>query len=163
YGSGSARLFATVGSFSDNVQAPDSFIVTTATPWPSSMANGDSAQLKFGLLNSPTGCLAGQRFREGNRHRTQHGVSQQRQHVYVPITSADGITVGGYGYTNNTGDYDIQVPANNPPGTASYNVSVLVPTGMFPTTPSTVGGILISAGQTDGNHNFGFAPYQIIT
>jgi prepilin-type N-terminal cleavage/methylation domain-containing protein len=161
--SGQARLFASVGGYSVTVTAPDSFALTTTNPMSGTMANGGSATVRFGIAHAEIGTIKGMVFRDTDKDGMYDLGEPGMQNVYVAVTPDGGATIAGYQFTDNLGNYSIDVPANNPPGDKPYHVTCLPPAGFFPTTPTSLGPILISGGQTITGKNFGFAPYSTIT
>ena len=61
--------------------------------------------------------------------------------TWVGVTTDGGVTVQGYAYTDGTGNYEITVPANDPPHTNAYSVFIVPPAGFFPTNSTTIGSL----------------------
>jgi prepilin-type N-terminal cleavage/methylation domain-containing protein len=160
---GFATFFAQSGGYSISCTPPDSYVVVTANPVTGSMTNGGSATALFGLSNAPTGHIKGRVFNDNNRNGVLDAGEPGITNVWVGVSADGGVSVPGFAYTDANGDYDIQVPANNPPGTLPYYVLCVVPAGKFPTSATAIGPLLLSAGQTLTGKNFGIASYQIIT
>lgn len=160
---GNARLFAPVGSFSVAVTPPDSFTTTTPNPVSGTMTDGGSQNVSFGLSNIPVGQIGGYVFRDNNRNGTRDGGEGGLANVWVGVTNDGGVTVLGYDYTDASGVYEIQAPANDPPGTQPYSIFCIPPAGYFPTSSTAIGSILLGAGQQLSDRNFGMVGYQIIT
>lgn len=159
---GVARLFAAVGAWTATVTVPDSFLMTTANPVSGSMANGDSTTVLYGMAAGVSGNVTGRVFRDVNRNGYQDGGETGFENVWVGVANASGSTIG-YDYTDAAGDYDIEVIANDPPGTQHYSVGLIVPSGFYPTTTTSIGGLQLSAGEVLSGQNFGVAGFQVIT
>lgn len=158
------NLFASPGNWSVSLSLPDSFIVNT-TPYPvtGTMINGDSAFVRIGLKKSLTGFISGKVFRDSNRDGVWQSGETGIQNVWVGVTNDGGYTTLGYAYTDASGNYNIQVPINDPPHTKPYGVYFIPPGGNFPTTPTSINGLWVQTAATVANNNFGVAGYTVIT
>jgi len=160
---GLASFFAQAGNYDLSCTPPDSFVVVTANPVSGNMPDGGSQTQRFGLQSAATGYVKGRVFNDNNRNGVMEAGETGIQNVWVGVTPDGGVTVAGFMYTDANGDFDIQVTANNPPGTMPYYITCVIPAGKYPTGTTAIGPILLSAGQTISNNNFGVAGYQIIT
>lgn len=161
--SGYSTHFSPVGNYTVTATPPDSFIATTTNPVSGTMVDGGSASYSFGLKQSAMSTFQGKVFTDNNRNGTLDGGEAGIQGVWVGVTPDAGLTVMGYQYTDVNGDFDIDVPSNNPPGTNPYYVMTVVKQGYFPTSSTSMGPYVVSGGQTTSNVNFGEVGYQIIT
>jgi prepilin-type N-terminal cleavage/methylation domain-containing protein len=162
-GSGVTRLFASVGAFTVSLSPPVGNVVTSAHPYSSTMADGGTDSVAFGIGGVPTGTIAGKVFTDNNRNGVLDGGEAGVQNVWVGASPDGGLTVVGYQYTNASGDYTLTVPANDPPGTQPYYVTMIVPNGYYPTGSTSLGPELVQASQNLTGRNFGVASFQIIT
>src|SRR5204863_8153787 len=62
-----------------------------------------------------------------------------------------------------TGNYDLATPINDPPHTNAYSVYTIPPSGYFPTTSMSIGGLWLRQTPALNNNNFGMSNFQIIT
>ena len=51
---------------------------------------------------------------------------------------------------------------NDPPGTEPYYVYIVPPSGFYATSPMSLGPVLLQAGQSLSNYNFGLSGFQVI-
>jgi len=161
--SGQLVLFTTTGAYTVTCQAPDSMVVTTPNPVTGSMTNGGSASIEFGVSSSAMGKVTGKVYVDANRNGALDSGESGIADVWVAVTRDAGITVSGYAYTDASGNYQINAPANDPPHTQAYSVYTVPPTGYFPTGPTSLGGVWVQANVTVPNNNFGMASFQVIT
>lgn len=162
-GYGEARLFAQTGGFVASATVPDSMIATTASSLSGTMTNGGSDGASVGLKVSANGFLRGQVFRDNNRNGVPDGTDAGLSNVWVGATTDGGLTIQGYVYTDASGNFQITVPANDPPRTRPYTVFMVPPAGFYPTNSTMIPNAYVQVGQTVSGHNFGMASYQIIT
>ncbi len=162
-GSGYSSLFAQTGGYSVTVTPPDSYIVSTPNPVAGVMTTGGSTSETFGVTQVPMGKVRGKVFRDNNRNAAYDAGEPGIPNVWVGVTPDGGVTVHGYAYTDVNGDYEVEVPANDPPATTPDYAMVIVPSGYFPTGTTSVGPLWIQASQTLTGNNFGMAAYQVIT
>lgn len=162
-GSGNDSLFADLGAFTVTATMPDSFVATTTHPLTGTMTNGGSASYTLGLSRSPVGTVSGNVFQDINRNGVKDSGEPGKGLVWVGVSSDAGLTLAAYTTTNAGGDFTMTVPANNPPGTRPYAVYIIVPSGFFPTTTSSRGPLLLSAGQAVTGQNFGLDGFQKIS
>lgn len=160
---GEARLFASTGNYSLSCDAPESLRVTTTNPVLGTMTNGGSGAWSFGLVKQSTGRVKGRVFIDSNRNGQLDGAEQGIADVWVGVTNDGGLTVVGYATTDAAGDYEIVVPANDPPHTTAYTVYTIPPGGYFPTGSTAIGNLWVQANALLTGRNFGMANYQIIT
>lgn len=160
--SGMAQLFSPTGSFSVTAAGPDSFTFTTPNPVSGSMANGGSASISFGLTKTQIGTLQGTVFRDNNRDGVLNVGESGIANVWVGVTNDGGVTIQGFKYTDASGNYSINVPINQPPGTKAYSIMCIVPPGYYPTSTTSISPIWVTANSTQTNKNFGMSAYQII-
>jgi len=160
---GVARQFVKTGAFTATLTVPDSLTCTTTNPYSGTMLAGDSVIVNFALTATPPGYVNGKVYRDDNRNGVADGGEPGIQNVYVSVVSGGGAVTQGYAYTDASGNYSITVPSNNPPGTNLYYVTVVPPPGFFPSTSTSLGPLLVNAGQTLSGKNFGMAAYQIIS
>lgn len=160
---GSAQVFAQTGGYSIATTVPDSMTATTASTFSGSMTNGGSASYDVGLQKGVNGYVNGRVFRDNNRNGVADGTDAGLSNVWVGVTTDGGVTVQGYSFTDATGNFNITVPANDPPRTQAYTVFMTPPAGFFPTTTTALGNVWVQGGVTVANQNFGMASYQIIT
>jgi len=156
-------LFAPAGACSVGVTPPDSFVATTTNPVTLTIADHDSHSLSFGIFKPVIGTVRGKVFRDTDRDGVLDAGEEGVQNVWVGVTTDGGITVPGYATTDASGNYSIDVPANDPPRTAPYTIMSLPPAGFFPTNSTTIGGIYLQAGQTLTGKDFGIASFTVIT
>jgi prepilin-type N-terminal cleavage/methylation domain-containing protein len=159
---GKVRLFAPAGPVTVMATAPDSFFITSTNPQSGTMVDGDSTLFYFGNSNAPMGTVGGRVFRDNDRDGVLDAGEAGIEGVWVGITP-DGNSIKAYGYTDVNGDFSINAPANNPPGTEQYYTMVIVPGGYYATSTTSVGPYLLSGGQTISGHNFGCVAFQVIT
>lgn len=160
---GAASFFAQTGGYSLSATPPDSYVVVTSNPATGTMTNGGSQTQRFGLRSASTGVVTGRVFSDNNRNGVLDAGEAGITGVWVGVSPDGGVTVLGFMNTDANGDFNLQVASNNPPGTQPYYIMCVVPGGKFPTTTTAIGPILLSAGQTIANNNFGVASYQVIT
>ncbi|OGF18258.1 MAG: hypothetical protein A2W00_15405 [Candidatus Eisenbacteria bacterium RBG_16_71_46] len=161
--SGLARLFVASGGYVCTVVPPDSLTPTTPNPVSGTMATGDSASIGFGLRPTPNGTIQGTVFRDDNRNGTKGGAEVGVANVWVAVTKNGGATVLGSAYTDANGAYSIDVPMNKPPMTTPYSIEIIVPSGYFPTSPTSITGVWVQDSDVLTNKNFGIVGFQIIT
>jgi prepilin-type N-terminal cleavage/methylation domain-containing protein len=162
--SGKVRLFANAGAWSCTVTAPESSSVTSPNPFTSTMLNGDSASIAFGILKGQVGTISGSVYTDNNKNGVKDAGEAGIQNVWVGITPDGGLTVKGYAYTDASGNYSISnVPINDPPHTQALYAMAIVPTGFFPTTTTSIGPIWLQDAQTISGQNFGMSSFQRIT
>jgi len=159
---GHATLFAPAGGYSVSVEAPDSFLVVGTNPQSGSMADGDSTSHYFGISGAAIATVRGKVYRDTDRDGIYDAGEPGIEHVYVMVTP-DGISAEGYGYTDVSGDYSIDVPANNPPGTQPYFVMAVAPSSHYATSSLWLGPLMLTGGQIVTGHNFGMQTFQIIS
>jgi prepilin-type N-terminal cleavage/methylation domain-containing protein len=162
-GLGNATLWAPVGAYTVTATPPDSYAVTTTNPYSSSMVNGDSASIRFGVYHALTGVVRGTVFRDNNRNGVLDAGETGIQGVWVGVTPDGGITVPGYQYTDVNGQYSIQVAINDPPHTTAYSVMCIPPSGFFPTGTTSLGSIWLQDGTVLTGKDFGMSTFQVIT
>lgn len=163
-GSGATNLFAPVGSYSVACTPPDSFVVSGTNPQTGSMVNGDSAFVYFPLVvQTAKATVQGKVFRDNNRNGVLDAGEAGIEKVWVGVQLSDGATTLGYAYTDANGDYSIDVPPNQPPGTQNYFVTCIIPPGYYPTSSTTQGPLLLADTDVSTGHNFGVAGYTVIT
>jgi len=160
---GNATLFTGVGSYSVATTAPDSFTVTTTNPLSGTMANGGSASYQVGLYRAPMGTITGKVYVDANKNGTYDATEIGLQNVWVGVTTDAGITIQGFAYTNATGDYSINVPANKPPSTKPYSIMCIPISGYYNTSTSSINNVLVQNAQVLSGQNFGLAAFQIIS
>jgi len=161
---GKARMFTGVGAYTVTVTPPDSFSVTSANPVSSTMVNGDSASIVFGVLKGQIATVSGTVYTDNNRNGSKDAGETGIQNVWVGVTPDGGLTVKGYAYTDANGAYTINnIPINDPPHTQAYYVMAIVPTGFFPTSTTNIGPVWLTNGQNLTGQNFGMSSYQIIS
>lgn len=156
-------MFAPVGTCSLTVTPPDSFVVTTTNPVVLSVSDGSTPSATFGVYKPDVGTISGKVYRDTDRDGVADSGEAGIQNVWVGVTTDGGFTVPGYAWTDANGLYSVTVPANDPPGTAPYSVMIIPPAGYFPTTSTSINGVLIEAGQTLSDRNFGLSSFTIIT
>ncbi len=156
------KLFAPVGPCSLAATPPDSFIVTTTNPIVQTIADHDTLSFSFGVYRPLIGTIKGTVFRDVNKNGVVDGGEQGVQNVWVGATTDGGITVPAYAYTDASGNYSFDVPANDPPHTTPYSIMMIPPTGYFPTTPTSLNNIWVQSGQTYTGKNFGVASFTVI-
>ena len=160
---GKTRQFVKAGAFTVSVKLPDSLTCSTANPYAGTMVAGDSVTVLFPVTPTPPGYIAGTVFDDKNRNGSKDGGEKGIANVNVYIVSNGGATIQGYAATDANGNYNISVPSNNPPGTTPYSATVVPPSGFFPTSPTSVGPLLVGPNQTLNGNNFGVAGFQIIS
>ncbi|HEY2954579.1 MAG TPA: prepilin-type N-terminal cleavage/methylation domain-containing protein [Candidatus Eisenbacteria bacterium] len=162
---GLVKLFSPVGGYSVTTTPPDSYYVRTSNPMTGTMADGDSASIRFGLDLSGGGdaTLKGTVFRDTNGDGVLGGGETGIQNVWVGVYRSGEATAFAYAFTGADGSYSINVAANDPPHTTAYSISASVPTGFCPTTTTSIGSIWAQASQTITGKNFGMSSFQIIT
>ncbi len=160
---GFARLFATVGAWTVSCAMPDSYVCSTTNPVSGVMSDGGSQSVAFGLFKQGSAVINGKVYKDSNHNGSYDSGEAGQSNIWVGVSNDGGSTVQGYGYTDANGNYSITVPANNPPGTSPYSVYLIVPSGWFPTSTSSINNVLINTSQVLNNQNFGIANYQIIT
>ena len=159
---GTVNLFADPGAYTVTATPPDSMAASTANPVSGVMTNGGSASVTFGMSRSGRGHITGRVYLDNNLNGVIDNGENGIPNVWVGISPDFGLTVLAYQYTDNLGNYDLQVPTNNPPGTRPYYAIVIVPTGAYPTTSTAIGPLLVALNQYLNNNNFGMRGYQVI-
>ena len=152
---GYLSLFVQTGGYTLTCTPPDSFMVASPNPIVGNMTDGGFANHEFALMENGKGTIKGKVFRDNNRDgalQAEPGIKS----VWVGVTTDGGVTIQGYAYTDDNGDYSIDVPVNDPPRTSPYSIYIIVPSGYFPTSRTAITGVL-------NNNNFGVVNYQIIT
>jgi type II secretory pathway pseudopilin PulG len=162
-GNGNDSLFAGVGSYTVTATLPDSFLATTPNPVTGTMIDGGTASHVIGLSRTAVGTISGNVFQDFDRDGVKDAGDTGKGLVWVGVSPDGGLTLAGYTTTNASGDFSLTVPANNPPGTEPYQVYIVVPPGFFPTTTTSRGPILLSAGQVITGQNFGLDGFQKIS
>ncbi|MBI5711694.1 MAG: prepilin-type N-terminal cleavage/methylation domain-containing protein [Candidatus Eisenbacteria bacterium] len=160
---GQARLFAPPGAYTVTATVPDSFAASTTNPVTGTMVDGGSASLAFGLQRVALGTVRGTVYRDNNRNGTLDGGESGIQNVWVGVSSNGGLSVAGFAWTDASGNYSVNVPANNPPGTTPYAILCIPPLGYYATSTTAIKNVLLSGGQVLTGKNFGMAAYQVIT
>jgi prepilin-type N-terminal cleavage/methylation domain-containing protein len=161
---GLAQFFAPTGAFTVTVSPATGYVATsTPSPYSSTMSNGGSDSVAFGLDSTVTGTIAGKVFTDTNRNGVYDIGEPGVQNVWVAASPDGGVTVAGYRYTDATGNYTLTVPANDPPGTQPYHVTFSVPQGLYPTGTTSLGPLLVQGGQAHTGKNFGVSSFQVIT
>src|SRR4030067_359504 len=84
-------------------------------------------------------------------------------HVWAAGTKNGAAAVLGSAYTDANGAYSIDVPMNKPPMTTPYSIEIIVPSGYFPTSPTSITGVWVQDSDVLTNKNFGIVGFQIIT
>lgn len=158
---GADSLFSPVGSWIVSVTPPDSFMVTTTNPLSGTMTNGGSASITFGLKKSGIGTIKGTVYKDNNKNGVMDAGEGGIQNVWVGVSNDGGTSTQGYAYTDASGNYSIDVPAN--PSGPAYTLYTIVSNGYFATTSTSIGGITLTTGQVLTGQNFGEVGYQIIT
>lgn len=161
--SGVVSLFVSPGTYSAHVTVPDSMRSTTANPQTGSMSNGGSASHSFGLQRSANGKLRGKVFKDVNKNGVLDSGETGIQGVWVGATTDGGISVAGYATTDVNGDYEVVVPANDPPRTRPYSLYTVPAPGFYPTTSTSFNGLYLTANQTLTGRNFGMGTFTIIS
>ena len=160
---GKGRLFAPVGGYSISATPPDSFVTTTPNPVTGSMVDGGSANHEFGLSKTEVGTVRGKVFRDNDRDGIWDGGEAGIANVWVGVTSDGGVSILSYKYTDAAGDYELTVPANDPPHTTPYQILAIVPPGYYSTGTTALGPLWVTANSITSNQNFGMLGYTIIT
>ena len=160
---GKTRQFVKTGAFTAKLTVPDTLTVTTTNPYAGTMAAGDSVTVSFALTNTPPGHVAGKVFQDNNKNGTIDAGEPGLANVYVSVTSGGGAIMQGFAYTDGSGNYNITVPSNNPPGTNPYSVQVVPPGGFYATSPTSLGPLLVDPGNTLSGRNFGVSGFQVIS
>jgi len=161
---GMVTLFTTVGSYTITCVAPDSMVVTNTNPQSGTMPNGGTQSHAFFLARADMGQISGRVYVDVDRDGVMDGTEVGLADVWVGATRDGGATTSGYAYTDASGNYQMNVPVNDPPRTQAYSVWVQPPAGYFPTGASSLGGIWVQASPaTVTNKNFGMANFQVIT
>ena len=156
-------MFAPVGTCSLTVTPPDSFVVSTANPVVLGVADGGTYSAVFGLYKADQGAVTGKVFRDTDRDGVLDVGESGIPNTWVGVTTDGGMTVPGYAWTDADGAYTVTVPANDPPGTTPYSVMIIPPAGYFPTTTTSINGVLLEAGETLSGKNFGLSSFTVIT
>lgn len=162
-GAGTAALFASPGGYSVTVTVPDSMRSVSTNPQSGVMSNGGSASHEFGLVRAANGKVRGKVFRDVNKNGTLDSGESGSPNVWVGATTDGGITVAGYATTDANGDYEIVVPANDPPRTTPYSVYIVPAPGFYPTTSTSHNGIYVTANQVLTGRNFGLGTFTVIS
>ena len=159
--SGHARLFSTVGAWSVALAVQDSFLCLNANPATGTMIDGGTGTYTFRTKRAAKAWVRGRVFHDRNGNQIQDGIDNGLQNVWVAVISSTGSVIA-YQYTNATGDYTIEVPANSPPGTNVYHIECVPQNGYYASTATTINNILLTAGQTLNDQNFGLNSFQMI-
>jgi len=160
---GEAMLFVQVGAYSVSVTLPDSLSPTTPNPVVGSVANGDTADISFGVRAVPNGVIRGVVYRDANRNGSYDGGETGVAGVWVGATKDGGVTLSASTFSDSNGEYALAVPANDPPHTDAYTVYLEPPSGQFATTSTAISGLWITEGAELTGKNFGVFGFQLIT
>jgi prepilin-type N-terminal cleavage/methylation domain-containing protein len=160
---GRARQFVKVGSFTVSIAAPDSYVVRTPNPYTGTMVANDSVIVNFALQKAASATISGHVYRDNNRNTLMDAGETGIPNVFVSVVSDAGVTTQGWAYTDAGGLYTISVPANSPPGTNTYQVTMDPPNGFFPTGSTALGPLLLTGGQVMTGKDFGVAGFQVIS
>ena len=161
--SGVVVLFSAPGTYSALVTVPDSMTCISTNPQTGTMTNGGSGSLTFGLKRSANGKIRGKVFKDTNKNGTYDAGEPGQQGAWVGATKDAGINVAGYAYSDASGDYEIVVPANDPPRTTPYSVYVVPIAGFYPTNSTSYNGIYVQANQILTSKNFGMGTFTVIS
>jgi len=127
------------------------------------MTNPGAASHEFGLGSTAVGQVRGKVFRDNNRNGVFDSGETGFENVFVSVVSNGGTTTQGFAHTDASGDYTITTPANSPPGTNGYYVTITPPSGFFATSSTALGPLYLTSGQTINGKNFGVTAYQVIS
>ncbi len=162
--SGRVVQFATVGPYTVTATAPDSFVVESTNPVTRTMVASVNDSIQFALVQALTGTVSGTVFKDNNKNGVLDGGEVGIANVWVGVSKDGGITIQGFAYTDNSGNYSIpQVPINDPPHSTPYTVMCIPPPGFFPTSTTAIGGVWVQFNQTVANENFGMSSFQVIS
>jgi len=162
-GTGAATLFLPPGAYAVSCTAPDSFHVTTLNPVPVVMINGGTARADFGVVAGSNGTVQGTIYKDLNKNGAFDAGEPGIPAVWVAVTQNAGANVIGYAYTDASGNYSIDVPANDPPHTTPYEITFQTPTNYYATTTSMLTGVYVQVAQTLTGKNFGINNFQVIS
>lgn len=161
---GTVRAFAQVGGWSVTVSVPDTMTATTANPVTGVIANnGDSATVAVGLKLATTGHVTGTVYADNNKSGTREVTDLGIANVWVGVSLDNGLSYTCFATTDASGNYDIVVPANDPPRTNAYKVMAIPPPGYFPTSSTSVAGVWVRARRITSGVDFGMANWSIIS
>ena len=162
-GTGAASFFLSPGAYAVSCTAPDSFHVSTLNPVPVVMVNGGTARADFGVVAGTNGSVQGTIYKDLNKNGALDAGEPGVPGVWVAVTQSAGTNVIGYAYTDPSGNYSIDVPANDPPHTTPYEITFQTPTNYYATTSTMLTGVWVQAAQTLTGKNFGMNNFQVIS
>jgi prepilin-type N-terminal cleavage/methylation domain-containing protein len=162
-GTGTAMLFLAPGSYSVNCAPPDSYTVTSPNPVSITMTNGGTASASFGLQAGVTGRIQGMIYKDLNKNGVYDAGEPGIVNAWVAVTTNNGANVAGYAYTDNNGNYSIDITANDPPHTTPYQITFQLPTNYYATTTTMINNVYVQVGQTLTGNNFGVNNFQVIS
>src|SRR5207249_302501 len=131
-----------------NFNSPDSF----------NLAIGPGVTRSFADTSQAGGYVISRVFMDANSNLVQDMGESGVQGLEVTVSGG-----APHAATDANGNYNISVPSNNPPGTTPYSATVVPPSGFFPTSPTSVGPLLVGPNQTLNGKDFGVAGFQIIS
>ncbi len=156
-----ASVFIPAGGYSLTTALPDSFFFTTTSPKTGTMTNGGTATIYVGMKVKNSGTITGKVYIDNNRDGVWQTGEPGVKDVWIGASqSGNGNTL--FEYTDNSGNYAIRVPANDPPKTNAYTVEC-VPTTGYAISDLTKDNIWVQANQTVSGNNFGIGGFQVIT
>ena len=162
-GDGAGSLFLTPGTQSVSFTAPDSFMVMSTNPTPVSMTNGGTVTLYTKLMKTGTGTVTGYVFLDINKNGTKDTGETGIANVWVGVTKDAGLTFLGYANTDANGLYSIIVSNNMPAATDPYTVTVIPPSGYYPTGTTAISPVWVAIGQVVTGKNFGMVNFTSIS
>jgi prepilin-type N-terminal cleavage/methylation domain-containing protein len=162
-GQGGVKFFLSPGVYAATCTAPDSFTVATTNPLPVTMINGGTARADFGVVPGVNGTVQGTIYKDLNKNGVLDAGEPGVSGVWVAVTQNAGASVIGFAYTDPSGNYSIDVPANDPPHTTPYEITFQTPTNYYATTSTMQTGVWVQAAQTLTGKNFGMNNFQVIS
>lgn len=162
-GGGGMQIFLPGGSYSVSYTAPESMIVVSTNPASVVITNSMTTVHYTQLSRSGTGTVTGTVYNDFNKNAAKDAGETGIADAWVGVTKSSGTVTLGYALTDASGNYSIQVPNNLPAATTPYEVTVIPPGGLYPTTPTQISPIWLLTGQTSSGNNFGMSTFTQIT
>ncbi len=160
---GAGTLFLSPGSQTVTVTAPDSFVVNSTNPATVTITNGATTNLYTRLTKGGTGTVKGTVFLDINKNGTLDAGETGVSGAWLGVTKDGGMTYLGFAYSDASGNYSVIVPNNMPAATNPYTVTMIPPSGYYPTGTVSQGSIWVANGGSVTGKNFGVVNFTSIS
>jgi prepilin-type N-terminal cleavage/methylation domain-containing protein len=160
---GFMKVFLSPGSYAVSYTAPESTIVVSANPASVSITAGVDVTLYTLLVRGGTGTVTGTVYRDLDKDGVRDGGETGIANAWVGVTKNSGAATLAFAMTDSVGGYSIVAPINMPAATTPYEVTVIPPSGWYPTTPTQISPLWLSLGQTLSGNDFGMSNFTQIT